>query len=115
MRRLAFALIFLLAGCTTAVVPQAEGIRITRDKGAIAQCQILGSVEAQPPFVWPGDDIKQLKNKAAPLGADTVFVTNRVGTIVGVAYRCGAYSQNKSSTLQPNNAASFNARDRLGS
>ena len=82
--------VFLFAGCTTAVVPQAEAIRVTRNKAEIAQCQILGTVEAHPPFVWPGDDVKQLKNKAAPLGADTVFVTNSVGTIVGVAYKCVA-------------------------
>jgi len=79
-----------LTACTTAVVPEAEKIRTTRNAADIKGCQILGTVEAQPPFTWPGDDIKQLKNKAAPLGADTIFITNRTGTIVGVAYRCTA-------------------------
>lgn len=85
-----FIVLMLLfaVSCTTAVVPQAQNIRTTRNADEIAQCRILGTVDAQPPFVWPGDDLKQLKNKAAPLGADTIFVTNRVGTIVGVAYKC---------------------------
>jgi hypothetical protein len=101
MQRTATFLLLFIAGCTTAVVPQAQNIRITRNMDDIAQCKIPGTVEAQPPFVWPGDDLKQLKNKAAPLGADTVFVTNRVGTIVGVAYRCRATSASSPSDQSP--------------
>ena len=81
-----------LAACTTAVAPQAEAIKTTRNPDDVKSCAVLGTVEARPPFTWPGDDVKQLKNKALPLGADTVFVTNQTGTIVGVAYRCAANS-----------------------
>ena len=86
-----FAVVLALSvsGCVTALAPQAESIKTTQDPGEVANCQILGTVEAHPPYIWPGDDLKQLKNKAAPLRADTVFVTGRFGTVVGIAYRCG--------------------------
>lgn len=87
-RKSALLVVVACFACTTAVVPEAEHIKTTRNVDDIKNCQIVGTVEARPPFVWPGDDVKQLKNKAAPLGADTILITNRVGTIVGVAYRC---------------------------
>lgn len=79
----------LLIGCSTvAVVPQAEHIKTTRDKTEVANCQMLGIVEAHPPYIGSHDAANQLKNKAAPLGADTVFVSGVAGTITGVAYKC---------------------------
>ena len=84
----ALVLPLALVGCTTALAPQAKNIVTTRDPAVVERCEMLGTVEAHPPYIWPGDDLKQLKNKAAPLGADTVFVTGRFGTVVGVAYRC---------------------------
>jgi len=89
MRR-TFALIAALAisSCTTALAPQAESIKTTRNPSDVADCKSLAIVEAQPPYMWPGDDLKQLKKQAAPLGADTIFVTGRVNHVVGVAYRC---------------------------
>jgi hypothetical protein len=93
MKRLLVCFAALFASCTTALVPQAEKIVTTRNLADVAQCKMVGAVEAHPPFTWPGDDLKTLKNKAAPLGADTVFVTNRAGTIVGVAYDCAHKNQ----------------------
>jgi len=89
-RLLASLALLIVAGCTTAVIPQAENIKTTQELADVAQCKILGTVEAFPPYIWPGDDLKQLGNAAAVLGADTVFVTRRVGRVVGVAYKCAA-------------------------
>jgi hypothetical protein len=87
--KLAFVATVAITSCTTSLAPQAESIKTTRTPSDVADCKILGTVEAQPPYIWPGDAEKQLKNKAAALpGTDTVFVTNSVGHIVGVAYRC---------------------------
>jgi len=93
VNRIVVLAITLLAGCTTSLARQAEKITTTRNGEDVAQCKILGTVEAHPPYVWPGDDLKQLKNKAAPLGADTVFVTGRFSTVVGVAYDCSKVSK----------------------
>ena len=85
----AFFAALILAGCTTSVAPQAEKIAITRTAADVANCRVLGNVEAPPPYIWPGDDLKQMKNAALALGADTIFVTRRVGSSQGVAYKCG--------------------------
>lgn len=84
----ALAALFV-AGCSTvAVVPQAEHIKTTRNKQEVAQCRMLGIVEAEPPFIGSHDAANKLKNKAAQLNADTVFVSGVAGTITGVAYKC---------------------------
>jgi hypothetical protein len=47
------------------------------------------TVASDPPHVMPGDDLKQLKDQAAGLGADTVLSTEpRVLSVKGIAYRC---------------------------
>jgi hypothetical protein len=39
----------------------------------------------------PGDDLKQLRNQALPLGADTILLTSpRLVSTAGVANRCKA-------------------------
>jgi hypothetical protein len=66
-----------------------KSIRIVRTREEVAQCQLLGEISAHPPYIWPGDDFKQLRAKAAPLGADTVLVPGkRIGSVEGIAYRC---------------------------
>lgn len=77
-----------LGGCTTAVAPQAQSIITTQNPMIVENCNVVGTVEAHPPYIWPGDDLKQLKNKALALGADTIFVTGRFASVVGVAYKC---------------------------
>ncbi len=89
MKRAVLAsVVLILTGCTTTLAPQAEAIKTTRDPKDVESCEVVGTVEAHPPYTYPGDDLKQLKNKALPLGADTIFVTGRSGTVLGVAYRC---------------------------
>jgi len=67
----------------------AEPIKIVRHREEVERCQLLGEIAAYPPYIWPGDDFRQLRSKAAPLGADTVLVPGyRIGTVQGFAYRC---------------------------
>jgi hypothetical protein len=64
-------------------------ITIVRNEADVAQCKLLGEIAAHPPYVWPGDDFKQLRRKAAELGANTVLVPgSRLGTVEGFAYQC---------------------------
>ena len=64
---------------------------ITRDVAAVEHCKALGSVASAPPYVLPGDDLKQLKNQALGLGANTVLLTGpRFVSTAGVAYQCAA-------------------------
>lgn len=66
-----------------------KSIRIVRKREEVAQCNLLGEIAAHPPYIWPGDDFKQLRAKAAPLGADTILVPgSRIGSVEGFAYRC---------------------------
>jgi hypothetical protein len=66
-----------------------ETIKIVRKREEVARCELLGEIAAHPPYIWPGDDFKQLRRKAAPLGADTVLVPGaRIGSVEGFAYRC---------------------------
>lgn len=88
MKNLIFLLCVFLTGCTTAVAPQGMKIKTTQNPTDVENCTVVGSVEAHPPYMWPGDDFKQLKNKAILLGADTVFVTSRYASIFGLAYVC---------------------------
>jgi hypothetical protein len=85
------AAVVMSFGCSTvAVVPQAEHIKTTRNKDEVANCKMLGIVEAHPPYIGSHDAANQLKNRAALLNADTVFVSGVAGTITGVAYKCAA-------------------------
>lgn len=68
---------------------QVPEIKIVRDRAKIQDCRLLGMIEAHPPYIWPGDDFKQLTRKASSLGADTILVPgSRIGTVEGEAYRC---------------------------
>lgn len=75
-------------GVRQALATVAE-IKIVRNTSEVAQCEFLGSLAAHPPYIWPGDDYRQLRAQAAPLGADTILVPGyRVGVVEGQAYRC---------------------------
>lgn len=76
-----------LAGCVS-VAPQAVGIRVTKVAADVAACAVLGTVKAEPPYVGPNDAENQLRNQAAGLGADTLFITSMGLTASGMAYRC---------------------------
>jgi hypothetical protein len=76
------------AGATATSMKTSE-IKIVRKSDEVSQCQLLGAIEAHPPYILPGDDFRQLRAKAAALGADTVLVPGRrIGIVSGQAYRC---------------------------
>jgi hypothetical protein len=77
-----------VSGCTT-LAPTAVNISTTRDGAAVVNCQAVGNVASVPPYILPGDDLKQVKNQAAGLGGDTVLLTGpRLVSTQGIAYRC---------------------------
>jgi hypothetical protein len=78
----------LLNGCVT-LAPEAASLKVTRDAADVKGCKILGSVEAHPPYVGQQDGMNQLRNKAAGLGGNVLFVTSYNVTATGMAYRCG--------------------------
>jgi hypothetical protein len=99
----------LLTGCTTAVAPQGMKIETTQNPTIVENCVVVGAVQVQPPYIWPGDDLKQLKNNAVLLGADTVFVTSRFGTVFGMAYICNP--SNATGKVSKKSIESVNKRD----
>jgi hypothetical protein len=90
MRQLTFVILLLASACTTRLVPGAEKLKVTTDQKLIASCKSLGFVEAQPPFSTPNDARNEMKNKAAILGGNVLFVTNYSLKATGVAYSCEA-------------------------
>jgi len=89
MRILAGSLsLLLLFGCTTALIPGAEKVKVTRDQSFVTDCKSLGFVEAKPPFSTPNDARNEMKNKTALLGGNVLFVTNYSMKATGVAYSC---------------------------
>jgi hypothetical protein len=78
----------VLLACTT-LAPTARDIPTTREPAAIANCKAVGNVASIPPYILPGDDLRQLKNQAAGLGGDMVLITGpRLVSTQGIAYRC---------------------------
>lgn len=87
-------LCFALTSCTTTLAPQAMKVRTTETPEDVENCVVVGSVQAYPPYIWPGDDLKQLQNRALLIGADTVFVTSRHSTVLGIGYKCNKITNN---------------------
>jgi len=78
----------LTSACTT-LAPTAQGIPTTRDAAQVASCKAVGNVASTPPYILPGDDLKQIKNQAAGLGGDIVLITSpRIVSTQGIAYQC---------------------------
>ena len=73
---------------TTTLTPEAEHVRVTKDKADVAACKSVGFVEAQPPFAMPDDAMNEMKNKTAILGGNVLFVTSYSMKATGVAYLC---------------------------
>jgi len=80
--------LLVLTACTTALIPGAEKIKVTRDQSLVTDCKSLGFVEAKPPFSTPNDARNEMKNKTAILGGNVLFVTNYSLKATGVAYSC---------------------------
>mgnify|MGYP001791297128 CR=1 FL=1 len=87
LRALSASLLMVVA-CTTALIPGAEKIKVTRDQSLVSDCKSLGFVEAKPPFSTPNDARNEMKNKTAILGGNVLFVTNYALKATGVAYSC---------------------------
>lgn len=81
------AMALALVGCVT-LAPEARTMKVTKETADVAGCKVLGAVEAHPPYVGPNDGMAQLKNKAAGLGGNVLFVTSYNVTATGMAYRC---------------------------
>lgn len=83
-------LLFFCGCATSRLSREAESIRVTDNADDVRQCKVLGAVDSRPPYIMPSDGVNQLKNEAAALGADTLFLTS--GGVVrgksGMAYRC---------------------------
>jgi Domain of unknown function (DUF4156) len=77
-----------IVGCVT-LAPEAEQIKVTREAADVKGCKILGTVEAHPPYVGQQDGMNQMRNNAAGLGANILFVTSYNVTATGMAYLCG--------------------------
>lgn len=88
-----------LGGCAStstsssmAVVKLTDGgarMAILGSLDAGKQCALLGVVKAYPPYILPDDFRNTLRNKAAELGADAIFVTNfLIAPATANAYRC---------------------------
>lgn len=88
MKRLSLCCSFLLTAACTTLAPHAEDIRVTSEANDVKSCAAVGSVRSVPPYVMPGDDLKQLRNQSLALGADTLLVDSRVVFSSGAAYRC---------------------------
>jgi hypothetical protein len=88
MKRLFLLSPLALCACTT-LAPGTAEVFVTRDPAAVQACQAAGNVASVPPYVLPGDDLKQVRNQAVGLQADTVLLTGpRLVSTQGVAYRC---------------------------
>jgi hypothetical protein len=53
------ASVLAVSACTT-LAPTAASITTTRDGAAVSNCKAVGNVASVPPYVLPGDDLKQL-------------------------------------------------------
>lgn len=84
-----FVIPLVLGGCVT-LAPEAANLKVTRDAADVIGCKILGAVEAHAPYVGQQDGMNQLRNNAAGLGGNVLFVTSYNVTATGMAYRCGS-------------------------
>lgn len=83
------ALCLTIPGCTSLSL-KGERVRLTTTAGDVTECRAVGDVQANPPFVSPGDWKNMLKNQAAELGGDVVLHQSPgVGSVTGKAYDCG--------------------------
>jgi uncharacterized protein DUF4156 len=86
-------LLFLVSGCASVVLtPEAEQVRVVERGDDVRGCTLLGMIEATGPDIAQGDSQRELRNRAAAIGADTVLLTSRGSTknAYGAAYRCGS-------------------------
>ncbi len=78
----------LLGGGCTTLSPGAEAVKITRDPKDVVGCKVVGQVSGLTGNQALPGTTKRIKNAAAAMGADVVFVTLSVSNGEGTAYRC---------------------------
>jgi hypothetical protein len=84
---LLLALLVAPPGCTT-LSPDAASVRLTRNPQDVAGCRVVGQVSGMTGNQALPGTTKRIKNAAAALGADVVFLTLSVSNGEGTAYRC---------------------------
>jgi hypothetical protein len=84
----------LLAGCVS-VSPEGEEVRVTSNPDVVKGCKFLGNVKATSGWGGPAgtglassNSAKTLRNKAAKLGGNVVFVVESGIHAEGEAYLC---------------------------
>ncbi len=79
------------SACTT-LAPTAQTVSTTRDAMVVTNCKAVGNVASIPPYILPGDDLKQIKNQTVGLGGNTVLITGpRLVSTQGIAYSCQSH------------------------
>lgn len=87
IRPLALLALIAVAGSAAA----AEPVTVTRNIRDVQNCQTLGEIKSSWGHWGLTTGERQLKEKAAALGADTVLITSSKATdwlSAGIAYRC---------------------------
>jgi hypothetical protein len=80
----------LLVGCSSLSFGGASVGRVS-DPSAVKACTPLGEIWSSPPYALPDDWEKQLRNRTAELGGDTVLADApglSAGKVQGRAFRC---------------------------
>lgn len=106
-RTIAVVGLLFLSGCvTTDLTPDAEKVRITSNPDVVRGCKFVGEVTGADRMnggtmgqgAAEENANRRLRNNAAAMGADTVFIgastTNTSGSVQrGEAYQCGSAGQ----------------------
>lgn len=94
MRKILIALAAATCGCFS-LSPSGERVALVDDITRVQPCRSVGQVSATPPFMWPDDWKKKLRNQAAERGANTVYARSpglSVGSVDGEAFVCASPS-----------------------
>ncbi len=88
-----FSLCFLaliFCGCAS-LTSEGERVKLSQNKEDSKDCLFIKQVQAHPPYGLPRDWKYKLRNEAARVGANLVFVksTPVFGSVSGEAYKCG--------------------------
>jgi hypothetical protein len=92
MQKILIVLATCLYGCFS-LSPGGERVALVDDITRVQPCRSVGQVSAAPPFMWPDDWKKKLRNQAAERGADTVYAKSpglSVGSVDGEAFVCAS-------------------------
>jgi hypothetical protein len=114
-----FALVLAFASCTS-LTPAGERVRVTSNADVVRGCTLLGEVKGAD-RMWGGyagqgiaenNAWNELKNRAAAMGADTVFLTTSStgfsgARAIGEAYRCGVADATKQAMLSKVTVSNF--------